>query len=173
MDIRLTHLRTRAVLPRRLGSVLLLLFTVLTAPTVVAGQSERLSIDHVSFLAGCWAGTMGMLDMREQWTELEGGVMLGTTRYYREGQLADFEFAMLSDVGGVATLHPYPKGERSPRGFPLVAVGEEYVFENLEHDFPVRIVYARSGEAGLNPRAEGPDGTGPRWALHRVPCPGA
>ena len=48
----------------------------------------------------------------------------------------------------------------------------EYVFANLEHDVPVRSVYARDGETGLNPRAEGPDGSGPRWTLRRVPCPG-
>lgn len=173
MDSRAHHPTNVDLLPRRFGSVLLVISISLTVPALVSGQSARLSIDHLSFLSGCWAGTMGTLDMREQWSELEGGVMLGTTRYYRDGELADFEFAILSDVEGVATLWPYPGGERSPRGFPLVAVGEEYIFENLEHDFPVRIIYAPTGEDGLNPRAEGPDGDGPRWTLRRVPCPAA
>lgn len=150
-----------------------LLFLVATASIGVAhplGAQER-TLGDVSFLAGCWAGTMGSLDMREQWSEAEGGVMLGTTRYFRDGRLADFEFAMmLADSSGV-TLWPYPRGERSERGFPLVRTDDEFVFENLEHDFPVRIIYVRDGENRLSPRIEGLDGQGPGWRLERVDCP--
>jgi hypothetical protein len=60
----------------------------------------------------------------------------------------------------------------SEHGFPLVSVDGEYVFENLEHDFPVRIVYVRVGEDGLEPRIEGLDGSGTGWSLNRAPCPG-
>lgn len=146
-------------------------FTV--SASAAQAQNPDRSLTAMSFLQGCWAGTMGSLDMREQWTEPEGGVMLWTTRFYRDGVLADFEFGMLMEEDGVATLWPYPRGERSAHGFPLVSTDGEYVFENLEHDFPVRIVYTRDGEDGLNPRAEGPDGEGPRWTLRRVACPGA
>ena len=71
------------------------------------------------------------------------------------------------------TLWPYPKGVLSEHGFPLVraGVGGEYVFENLEHDFPVRIIYARESDDVLNPRIEGLDGNGPGWSLRRVDCP--
>jgi hypothetical protein len=125
----------------------------------------------LAFLTGCWSGTMGSLDMREQWTEAEGGVMLGTTRYYREGRLADFEFAMISEIDGSLTLWPYPGGTRSPRGFPLVRWGGELVFENLQHDFPVRIVYPRDEAGILRPRIEGRDGSSRGWELTRVECP--
>ena len=137
--------------------------------TPAAAQSHTL--EEVSFLAGCWAGTMGSLDMREQWSEVEGGVMLGTTRYFRDGRLADFEFAMLLEQEGNVVLWPYPRGERSERGFPLVSTDGEFVFENLEHDFPVRIIYVRQGERRLTPRIEGSDGEGPGWSLERVACP--
>lgn len=143
--------------------------------TLAAGpgsaSAQEYTIDDVAFLAGCWAGTMGSLDMREQWSEAEGGVMLGTTRYFREGRLADFEFAMLVEDGSELVLWPYPRGERSEHGFPLVSTDGEYVFENLEHDFPVRIVYVRDGETRLTPRIEGSDGQGPGWDLERVTCP--
>jgi hypothetical protein len=79
---------------------------------------------------------------------------------------------MMVEEDGMAVLWPYPKGERSADGFPLVSVDGEYVFENLEHDFPVRIVYVRSGDDTLAPRIEGLDGTGPSWSLRRVGCPG-
>jgi hypothetical protein len=53
------------------------------------GGQEAHGIDHVSFLAGCWSGQMGDLDMREQWSEAEGGIMLGTTRFFRDEVLVD------------------------------------------------------------------------------------
>lgn len=138
-----------------------------------AGPGPDLSsIETVAFLAGCWAGGSGTLDMREQWSEPEGGAMLGTTRYFREGALVDFEFAMLVEAEEGVTLWPYPGGERSEHGFPLVAATDEYVFENLAHDFPVRIVYRRLGDDWLAPRIEGRDGEGPGWELRRVACPG-
>ncbi len=139
------------------------------APAAVGAQSAW---DAVTPLAGCWAGTMGSLDMREQWSEAEGGVMLGTTRFYRDGRLVDFEFGMISEQDGVVTLLPYPSGTRSEHGFPLVRFDEELVFENLEHDFPVRIVYAGVGGAELQPRIEGRDGETREWSLRRVGCPG-
>ena len=128
---------------------------------------------EISFLSGCWSGTMGTLDMREQWTEAESGVMLGTTRYFRDGSLVDFEFAMIGVFDGSIALWPYPGGERSPRSFPLVRTeNQELVFENLEHDFPVRIIYAQEGADALAPRIEGRDGETRQWSLERVPCPG-
>jgi len=128
---------------------------------------------EISFLSGCWSGTMGTLDMREQWTEAEAGVMLGTTRYFRDGSLVDFEFAMIGLFDRHVALWPYPSGERSPRSFPLVRTeNEELVFENLEHDFPVRIIYAREGADAIAPRIEGRDGETREWSLKRVPCPG-
>ena len=126
------------------------------SPAAAQTPGHGPGIEAVAFLAGCWAGTTGSLDMREQWSEAEGGVMLGTTRFYRDGALVDFEFGMISTVEGALTLWPYPRGNRSEHGFPLVRTEPELVFENLEHDFPVRIIY----------------GNGPGWRLERVTCPG-
>ena len=133
---------------------------------------EGYTLDDLSFLSGCWAGRMGSLDMREQWTESEGGAMLGTTRYLRGGAVVDWEFARLMEDEHGVTLWPYPKGVISEHGFPLVDTESEYVFENLAHDFPVRIIYVRTGEDMLTPRIEGRDGNGSGWSLRRVDCPG-
>ena len=137
-----------------------------------ANAQEVHSLDDISFLTGCWAGEMGSLTLREHWTEPEGGVMLGTTRFFHEGSVVDWEFGrFVEDESGV-TLWPYPRGTISEHGFPLVRIGEELVFENLEHDFPVRIIYARAGEDELRPRIEGRDGESRGWSLRRAPCPG-
>lgn len=84
MDSRAHHPTDAGVLPRRFGSVLLVISISLTVPALVSGQSARLSIDHLSFLTGCWAGTMGTLDMQEQWSELERGGEEPTTVTVRD-----------------------------------------------------------------------------------------
>jgi len=129
------------------------------------------SLDELEFLAGCWSGVMGSLEVREQWTEAEAGLMMWTTRFFQDGELADFEFGMLLADSAGTTLWPYPRGERSEHGFPLVSSGSEYVFENLDHDFPVRIVYVPDGDDALNPRIEGRNGEARGWSLRRVRCP--
>jgi Domain of unknown function (DUF6265) len=135
-------------------------------------SQERHGLGQLSYLAGCWAGQMDSLDMREQWSEPFGGVMTGTTRYFRDGESAGFEFALLVEDDEGVTLWPYPSGERSEHGFPLVRVEGESVFENLEHDFPVRIIYVQDGPETLRPRIEGSDGESRGWALRKVACPG-
>ena len=162
--------------PRAAGFLAVCAFGACISPPLAAQERpaaapERHPLETMAFLAGCWAGQMGSLDMREYWTEAEGGVMLWTTRFFREGRLADFEFGMLVEGEDGLTLWPYPRGERSEDGFPLVSTRGEYVFENLEHDFPVRIIYVREGEDALAPRIEGRDGTARGWALRRVSCP--
>ena len=149
-----------------------LLGLFLASPDIGLSAQERHTLQELSFLSGCWAGTMGTLDLEETWTEASGGVMLGTTRYLRDGRVVDWEFARVVEEDGVVTLWPYPKGTRSEHGFPLKRVGSEVAFENLEHDFPVRIIYEREGDDALRPRIEGHDGEGPSWSIRRVACPG-
>lgn len=155
------------------GGIALALFAgSVGACATVLGAQEPYELSDIAFLAGCWEGRMGSLDMTEQWSEAAGGVMLGATRFIRDGIVVDWEFArIVSDESGV-TLWPYPRGVISEHGFHLVRTDGEYVFENLAHDFPVRIIYAREGNDGLTPRIEGNDGSGPSWSLRRAACPG-
>ena len=153
-----------------LALAVVLCSAIAIAPPPLVAQAYTAA--DAAFLSGCWAGEMGSLDMREQWSDADGGVLLGTTRYFRDGELVDFEFAMIREVDGGLVLQPWPAGERSPRAFPLVRAGEELVFENLEHDFPVRIIYSRRGDGELAPRIEGRDGEARAWSLRRVPCAG-
>ena len=109
-----------------------MLAIALSAPLTA---QERYTLQDVSFLSGCWAGQIGSLDMREQWTEAAGGVMLSTTRYLRGGAVVDWEFGRIVEDADGVTLWPYPKGVISEHGFPLVSTAREYVFENLAHEW--------------------------------------
>ena len=95
--------------------------------------------------------------------------MLSTTRYIRDGRTIDFEFTRLhSDTTGVF-LTPYPRGQSSV-SFRLVSSADaEAVFENLEHDFPKRIIYRRGDDGGLTARIED-DANGREWRMMPVAC---
>ena len=43
-----------------------------------AAAQQKFTLAEVAFLTGCWAGQMGSLDMREQWTAGDGGMMQST-----------------------------------------------------------------------------------------------
>ena len=159
------------MLPRSLSpTAWALLALAMTAP--MAPSQAQQSLEDLAPLSGCWVGGTDTVDMREQWSDAGGGAMLGSTRYLRNGALVGFEFARIVQTDTAIVLWPYPGGERSPRGFPLVQVGPELVFANPEHDFPVRIIYRVVDEDQLAPRIEGSDGEGRGWELHRVSCPG-
>jgi hypothetical protein len=135
------------------------------------GAQERFTLADVQVLSGCWAGPSTDVELREQWTEASGGVMLGNTRFLRDGQVIDWEFGRIVEDSTGVTLWPYPRGVVSEHGFPLVGAGSELVFENPLHDFPVRIIYTVDGPNRLHPRIEGADGRGTGWSLSRLACP--
>ena len=78
------------------------------APATATGNDTEAAytLDDIRFLAGCWAGTMGSLDMREQWSEPEGGLMLGSTLYLDAGSVTTFEFGLFSEDDSGVTLWP-------------------------------------------------------------------
>jgi hypothetical protein len=142
------------------------------ASSAPACAQEPFTLQDVAFLSGCWSGRTGATELREQWSEAAGGAMLGTTRFLRDGAVVDWEFGRIVEAGDGVTLWPHPRGVVSEHGFRLVQSGVESVFENLEHDFPVRIIYVREGADALRVRIEGADGRGQGWSVERVPCPG-
>lgn len=143
-------------------------------PLVIRDRSPS-PLQPVSFLAGCWRGesASGGTLIEERWTPAGGGVMLGTTRYSREGEVVGWEFAHLGTDGSVILLTPYPGGERSEHSFRWTGGGPgRAVFEAPEHDFPKRITYEVTDEGGLRVSIDGGAGDPePRsWTLRTVPC---
>jgi hypothetical protein len=152
---------------RRLAAFLPAL--LLAAGTRIDAQS-RFTLADVALLAGCWSGSTGTVELREQWSDAAGGTMLGTSRFFRDGEVVDWEFGRIVEDAEGVTLWPYPRGVISEHGFPLVRGGDQLVFENLEHDFPVRILYARASADSLLVRIEGADGRGQGWSVARAAC---
>ena len=84
--------------------------------------------------------------MEELWTEPAGGVMLGLHRDVTAGRPAFFEYLRIEQQKSSVVYIASPRGGAATE-FALISAGAaEVVFENLEHDFPQRIIYRREGD---------------------------
>lgn len=141
-------------------------------PLAAVGAEGDLA--RMSWLAGCWTTASAEPGTGEHWTTPAGGTMLGTSRTIRGGKTRDFEFMQLRllDDGRLAFI-AQPAGV-PPTTFPLKSMtADQAVFENLAHDFPQRVIYARTAEGNLRARIEGTlDGQsrGMDYPMNRVDC---
>jgi hypothetical protein len=141
---------------------------------VRARPPDRDGLSVMTALAGCWRGVFidGRTVIEERWTPPEAGLMLSTTRYFRDGRAVDFEFGLVrADSAGVLFL-PHPRGRASEHAFRLTdSRPGHWTFEAPEHDYPRRILYRLEGtelEARIDAGADDPEPR--RWRLEAVPC---
>lgn len=119
-----------------------------------AAVAESQTLDDLSFMTGSWSGRSGSVEMEEIWTLPKGGVMLGLHRDVALGKPAFFEFLRIEDRDGEMIYVASPRGAGTTE-FSLKTLAENHaVFENLEHDFPQRIIYRRDDDR-LTARVEG------------------
>jgi hypothetical protein len=131
-------------------------FAALAAVAGFNAAAAEPEIGRLAWLAGCWQSESAEPGSGEQWTPLAGGTMLGMSRTVRHGRTVEFEFMQLRHIAdGRLAFIAMPPG-RDPTVFPLLRIADhEAVFENPNHDFPQRVVYARDGVTGLRARIEG------------------
>lgn len=151
------------------------LFVVITL-LGVAPPSQAQTLDDLAFLGGCWEGPLSRGGVIEEfYSAPSDNLIVGTTRYVRDGETVMFEFsAIVSDSGGIA-LWPYPRGRKSADGFRLTSLDDHAaVFEAPEHDFPKRISYIiESPDVRIARIDDGTDGgKSTEWRMERVACPG-
>ena len=110
--------------------------------------------DFPTFMTGAWHGTFGGTVVDEQWTNANGGVMLATSRTISPKGKTTFEFLRIEQRNGTLVYLAMPQA-RPETPFALKSMtATRVVFENLDHDFPQRIIYWRDG-AKLCGRVEG------------------
>jgi hypothetical protein len=147
---------------------------LLAAAVCVEAAAAEPAITGIAWLAGCWQSDGGEPGSGEQWTALAGGTMLGTSRTVKQGRTVEFEFMQLRHLpDGRLAFIAMPSGQRTAV-FPLLRLDErEAVFENPQHDFPQRVVYARDGSSRLRARIEGTSDGALRvieFPMSRVSC---
>jgi hypothetical protein len=163
-------------------TVLILLITQSQALCAQAARPQpasgppavRSRVSDLAFMAGCWRGlTRSGTTIEEFYTAPSANLVLGVTRYVREGRAVDFEFTRIDQTDSGAVITPHPKGVRSVSFAPRLFESNHAVWENAAHDFPQRIVYRRVAGDTLVARIEGRTPTGERsleWRMARATC---
>ena len=135
-------------------------FLVLSfAVATLASTATRAAADDaqaLGWLAGHWAGEKDGVSMEEHWTRAAGGTLLGVHRDVQSGRTLSWEFMRIATTEEGTFYFASPRAAPAT-AFKLVeAAGRRAVFENLQHDFPQRILYWLDDEGALHARIEGP-----------------
>lgn len=149
-------------------------FTALLIPGV--SRADDAPLDRLSWMTGCWRAVGGEAGSGEHWTPVAGGTLLGISRTVRGGKTTVYEFMRIAEApDGKVALLAQPSG-KPPATFPAIRVSaSEVVFENLDHDFPQRVIYRLEAPGQIQASIEGMRGGSMRsipYPLERVACSG-
>ena len=135
-----------------------------TQPTSAKGLGQ------LAWMVGSWSVENGGTVVEEHWTPARGGTMLAVGRTTRGSRTVFYEFLRIEQTPDAITYHAAPKGRSPATPFKMTEMGEgKVVFENPQHDFPVRITYWREGTDGMGAKVEGKDGQrAETWVFKRV-----
>ncbi len=147
------------------------------AALVIGGGAAAFQVkdyQRLRWLTGCWEARKGDQRIVEQWTDSRGGLLLGTSRTFRGGQVTEFEFsAIIPDSDGKLEYQAYP-GHKPAASFALATITDTSIsFSNPRKVFPATITYARHGSDSVVASIEGPADNGPKRVLFpykRVAC---
>jgi len=150
------------------------------APSAIAPGAtpvDTSSLAALSWLEGCWRGTVNQREFREHWLPLRGGLMLGASHNVLQDKTLDYEYLRLeSRADGIHYL-ALPSGT-PPTDFRLTSGtsddrGTQFVFTNVADGFPQRLVYHRGTEGWLYASIEGTSNGEARtvtFPMRRVNC---
>jgi hypothetical protein len=147
-----------------------------TAVTLVAASAQGGDdVRTAGWLAGCWELRAGARVTTEMWMDPAGGLMLGASRTVVRDTAREHESLTLRMREGKLTYTATPV-RQSETHFAAIHVSDTaLVFENLQHDFPQRIIYRKRGADSVVARIEGPRNGQTRgidFPMRRVGCGG-
>lgn len=134
-------------------------------------SDEVARVPQLGWMAGCWGFSGGGSSYEEVWLKPTGNSMLGLSRRISDdGYTREFEFLRIVTSGGDGFDYvAQPKGE-PPAKFNMSELrGTRVVFENIENDFPQRIIYEYKAPDQLNARIEGKDKSSGRVSAINFP----
>ena len=115
------------------------------------------TLQDFAWLAGHWRIEQSDRLIDEQWMAPAGGLMMGMARNVQAGKVREYEFTLLRQEPNGDILYIASPSKQTETAFKLTSLRNgEAVFENPEHDFPKKIVYARQPDGSLLAAIEGP-----------------
>lgn len=139
-----------------------------------AQAQDGATLEDLSWMSGCWAGVGGETGSVEHWMAPAGGVMLGMSRTVRNSRTVAYEYMQIRQADdGRIEYTAVPSGQPAA-SFAMVGLSEsEVIFENLEHDFPQRIIYRLQKDGNLEASIEGDVNGQARmvaFPMRSIPC---
>ena len=154
-------------------------FAILVLTFSIISKAQKNSISAITDfdgMAGCWENrdpTKGLL-ISEQWMSPAGTSILGMGRTVKNGKTVGFEFMRIEQTPDGISFIARPHENKEETAFRLKSSTQnEVVFENLEHDFPQRVIYKLLGTK-LVGRIEGNQNgkfLGIDFPMNKIKCP--
>ncbi len=114
-----------------------------------------ISVTDLAWLAGVWDPADESTNAIEVWAGPDRGSMRGFGITPNTDSFRFYELLSIENINGTLTYLASPRGRVPATPFPLIEHSSSHaVFQNLQHDFPQRIIYRRDGEV-LHARIEG------------------
>lgn len=142
----------------KLKSTLVLLFLI-----SISGISHAQTLTDLNWMAGYWTSSDDGNSMEELWSTASGSMIVGFHRDVFANGRSSFEYLRIVETAEGIVYLASPGG-RPPTPFKLVEHSTNMAsFENLENDFPQRIIYTQNGNT-LTARIEDKSGEkGMEW----------
>src|SRR5215213_4465810 len=137
---------------------LAVLFTLLL---ITSASTQTPTITDIAWISGDWQTEPGgRRQIEEHWTHVAGASMLGMSRTVVGEKTVEFEYLRIEQRADGIYYVAHPKARCPGTDFKLTrASATEAVFENLQHDFPKRIIYRKTADDGLTASIDGGEGT--------------
>ncbi|HAW80401.1 MAG TPA: hypothetical protein DEO59_01225 [Balneola sp.] len=120
-------------------------------------QAPDPALPELAWLTGYWTSTEDGTTIEELWTNGAGYMMLGVHRDVNENGRSSFEYLRIMRTREGIVYVASPGGKLGTTFTMIENIDQKVVFENLDHDFPQRIIYSRSGDT-LTARIEDESG---------------
>lgn len=128
--------------------VLLTLFT--------ACSKLNTDITQFKWLEGRWEGTEGKMKIFEEWQPLKDNKMLGVGGAFSDKDTLFAEKITIEKINSELYYIATVPGNKKPVAFKLIrSENTSATFENLEHDFPQRVIYTQNADGSLYACIEG------------------
>jgi hypothetical protein len=135
----------------------LLGIALLSASAHAQAPAAKPTLQDFAWLAGHWRIEQADRQVDEQWMAPAGGLMMGMARNVQGGKVREYEFTLLRQEPNGDIFYVASPSKQSETSFKLTSLaGGAAVFENPQHDFPKKIVYARQADGSLLAAIEGP-----------------
>jgi hypothetical protein len=139
-----------------------------TAESASTPPKTRATMAQVAWISGVWIGRSGGSTLEERWTPAAGGSMMAVSRTIRDGVIVAFEFLCVVERDGGLVYQAMPNGRMPATDFTLTKIdADSALFENLAHDFPKMIRYAKRPDGSLEATIAGGGGQKPQTFLFK------